>query len=203
MKITPTLRVAVAAIALTTVVSACTGTTEQGTGPGSDGAVPAGGTGRMVVLSNPGHVTYTTHPAGCHVRGNSPTTLLPDPSCTPGGIDPKVTQANLSSTICKSGYTATVRPPSSDTGKAKRLLYSAYGIPADEKSELDHQVSLELGGDNDIANLWPEVGKIPNPKDAVENRLHRAVCAGTVTLAAAQRAIATDWIHAERDLGLS
>jgi hypothetical protein len=64
-------------------------------------------------------------------------------------------------------------------------------------------VSLELGGANDVKNLWPEVGSLPNPKDKVENALHRAVCSGKVTLAAAQHAIATDWMTAEHSLGLS
>ena len=157
----------------------------------------------LVVLSDPGHVTYSTHPAGCQARGTGPATYRPDPACTPGGIDPKVTQANLASTICKSGYTATVRPPSSETGKAKTAQYQAYGIRTGTTSELDHLVSLELGGDNDIANLWPEVGTLPNPKDKVENDLHRAVCAGRVKLSAAQLAIATDWTTAESKLGLS
>jgi hypothetical protein len=157
----------------------------------------------MVILGDPGQVTYSLHPSGCHARGSTPTTALPDATCTPGGIDPQVTQSNLSSTICRSGYTSTVRPPVSQTSKAKRAQYAAYGIPAGTKSELDHLVSLELGGDNDIGNLWPEVGPLPNPKDSVENRLHTAVCSGKVTLAAAQQAIATDWITAEHVLGLN
>ena len=156
----------------------------------------------LVVLSDPGHVTYSIHPTSCHATGSGPTSVRPDPTCTPGGIDPAVTQANLKTTICKTGYTSTVRPPESETGKAKKLQYTNYGIPAGTTSELDHLVSLELGGDNDIANLWPEVGKLPNPKDSVENRLHRAVCAGTVKLADAQEAIAKDWTTAETKLGI-
>ena len=60
---------------------------------------------------------------------------------------------------------------------------------------------LELGGANDAANLWPEVGSIPNAKDAVENHLHDAVCSGRVTLAAARRAVAVNWETAESRLG--
>jgi hypothetical protein len=75
-------------------------------------------------------------------------------------------------------------------------------VPAGTTSELDHLVSLELGGSNDEANLWPEIGKVPNPKDTVENDLHDAVCSGKVTLAAAQQAIASDWTTAEQRLGL-
>jgi hypothetical protein len=158
--------------------------------------------GQIVVLSDPGHVTYSMHPSGCHASGTSPATYRPDPRCTPGGIDPKVTQANIHSTICRSGYTATVRPPVSETSRAKRAQYAAYGIASGDRSELDHLVSLELGGDNDVANLWPEVGPLPNPKDRVENDLHRAVCSGRVKLADAQNAIATNWTTAEHALGI-
>lgn len=72
--------------------------------------------------------------------------------------------------------------------------------------ELDHLVSLELGGSNDAGNLWPERNDHPsgaiNSKDLVENALHRDVCSGRVTLAAAQSAIATDWTTALSRLGL-
>jgi len=95
-----------------------------------------------------------------------------------------------------------VRPPVSQTDKAKRSLYTAYGVSSGTGSELDHLVSLEIGGSNDEANLWPEIGKIPNAKDKVENDLHDAVCSGKVTLVAAQQAIASDWTTAETRLGL-
>jgi hypothetical protein len=190
--------------ALTAACAAIGGPTTSGsagdTNPATGASVAS--SGHLVVLSDPRHVTYSLTPANCHTHGNTPDTVLPDPTCTPGGIDPAVTQANLSTTICKSGYTSTVRPPSSQTSKAKRAQYAAYGIPANTTSELDHLVSLELGGNNDIANLWPEAGRIPNPKDKVENALHRAVCSGKVKLSAAQNAIARDWTTAEHDLGV-
>jgi hypothetical protein len=155
-------------------------------------------TGSMVRVHDPGQVTYSRTLRTCKFRdGNQ----LPDPACTPGAIDPSVTQANIHSTICRSGYTKTVRPPSAQTEHAKfDVAYPAYGVPRSDRSELDHLVSLELGGANDIANLWPEIGKLPNPKDKVENDLNRAVCDGKVTLAAAQHAIATDWLTAEATL---
>ena len=129
---------------------------------------------------------------------------LPDPRCTPGSIDPAVTQANIRSTICRSGYTKTVRPRESLTEAFKfRVAYPAYGDPHSEKTELDHLVSLELGGSNDATNLWPETPPTPNPKDKIENTLHRAVCDGQVTLTAAQDAIASDWTTAEKKLGIA
>ncbi|MEY9926765.1 hypothetical protein ABH926_001387 [Catenulispora sp. GP43] len=139
-----------------------------------------------------------TVPANLHCRmsGNAPTTYRPDPSCTPGAVQDAVTQSNIDSTICTTGYTTKIRPAVSATDRIKHALYSAYGVPDSTKSELDHLVSLELGGSNDTANLWPEPGPLPNPKDSVENALHKAVCAHKVTLAAAQQAIATNWTTA-------
>jgi hypothetical protein len=153
----------------------------------------------LVVRHDPGQVTGTlTGP--CHTRDNG---SMPDPHCTPGGIDPAVTQANIQSTICVSGYTERVRPPESQTEAFKfDQSYPAYSIPSGDESELDHLVPLELGGDNDAANLWPEVGSLPNPKDAVEDALNQAVCGGRVSLARAQRAIAHNWETAESRLGL-
>jgi hypothetical protein len=60
--------------------------------------------------------------------------------------------------------------------------------------ELDHLVPLELGGSNDTTNLWVEAGPLPNPKDAVEDALNREVCDGTLSLRAAQREIAQNWL---------
>lgn len=155
-------------------------------------------TGGLLAVHDPKQVTYSVSIATCHLQSGP----RPDPQCTPGSFDPAVTQANIQSTICRSGYTATVRPPTGETDKAKHTLYQAYGVPTGTTSELDHLVSLELGGSNDDANLWPEIGKVPNPKDKVENDLHDAVCSGKVTLVAAQQAIASDWTTAEQRLGL-
>jgi hypothetical protein len=157
-------------------------------------------THRLKRIHDPGHVTYSIHLRSCHARDHG---KLPDPACTPGSIDPAVTQRNIHRTICKAGWTSKVRPPESQTEWAKyHVAYPAYHIPRRDVSELDHLVPLELGGSNDITNLWPEVGRVPNPKDKVENALNHAVCDGRVTLAAAQLAIATDWLTAEKRLGL-
>src|ERR1035437_2160395 len=75
----------------------------------------------------------------CHIRE-----ILPDPSCTPGAIDQKVTQDNIKQTICVKGYTKTVRPPVSYTNKLKIQQIAAYGYldknPRDY--EEDHLISL-------------------------------------------------------------
>jgi len=153
-------------------------------------------------VRDPGHVTGTLH-GRCYFRdGNK----LPDPRCTPGSIDPIVTQANIKSTICRSGWTDPhLRPPESQTEHFKRYVaFPHYGLTWYQESELDHLVPLELGGSNDATNLWPELGKPSgNPKDSVENALNRAVCSGRVSLARAQAAIASNWMTAEKRLGLS
>jgi hypothetical protein len=150
-------------------------------------------------VHDPGHVTGTlTGP--CHARGTPPA-VLPDPSCTPGAYDPAITAAVL----CAPGYsTRHYRPPVTETARFKfEQAYPAYGIPAGTPAELDHLIPLELGGANDAANLWPEAGLVPNPKDHIETALHDAVCSGRVSLEAAQRAIAMDWVTAEARLGIS
>jgi hypothetical protein len=153
----------------------------------------------LLAVHDPGEVTGTlTGP--CHTRDHG---LLPDRSCTPGAIDPAVTQANIGATICRAGYTDTVRPPEAQTEAFKwNAAEPAYG-QRDVSGELDHLIPLELGGDNDAANLWVESGPIPNPKDAVENALNQAVCDGRITLRTAQREIARNWIRAAASLGIN
>jgi hypothetical protein len=168
------------------------------TSSSSAAASPQARSGHLLAVHDPKQVTYSITVTTCHVLPGP----RPDPTCTPGSFDPSVTQDNIATTICRSGYTETVRPSVSQTDKAKKTLYTDYGIPSGTTSELDHLVSLELGGSNDVANLWPEVGKIPNPKDTVENDLHKAVCSGKVPLVAAQQAIAANWTTAEQALGL-
>jgi hypothetical protein len=138
---------------------------------------------------------------------------LPDPACTPGALNPAVTQGTIGSTICVSGWTATVRPPTSYTNPLKVQQIAEYGY-ADTSTadyEEDHFIPLELGGaPRDPHNLWPQPhystggsGGTAYTKDSVENKLKAAVCRRSVGLAAAQNAIATDWTTALADLGLS
>ena len=133
-------------------------------------------------------------PGSCRALGSG-LYSRPDPRCTPGALDPGVTQASIHQTICVRGWTSTVRPPESVTEAEKRASMAAYGAAGRLSAyEYDHFVPLELGGAvNDPRNLWPEPGASPNPKDTVESDLRAAVCAGRMTLADAQRAIVSDW----------
>jgi len=127
---------------------------------------------------------------------------LPDRNCTPGAIDPRVTQDNIHQTICVSGYTTTVRPPTSYTTPLKIKQMAAYGLTGTTSDyEEDHLIPLEVGGNpTDPTNLWPEPYAEPNgarDKDKVENLLHSRVCSGQMTLADAQSLIATNWEELE------
>lgn len=112
---------------------------------------------------------------------------------TPGSLNPAVTQATIATTICKAGWTATVR---SVPASVRAAVLAAYGLPAGPfAGELDHEVPLELGGSNDPTNLWPEPGSIPNPKDQVESALKRSVCAFAMPLAMAQQLIVAAYVR--------
>ena len=132
------------------------------------------------------------NPSGqCSIHGD-----LPDPSCTPGATDSRVTQENINQTICVSGYTKTVRPSATYTNKLKMQQISAYGYSDTNTRdyEEDHLISLELGGaPSDPNNLWPEPGASPNQKDKIENLCHQKVCLGEITLSLAQHQIVSDW----------
>lgn len=178
---------------LVAVVVAATGTAHAGAGTG------------VRVLPASSHVTGH-YPAACHTRGK-----LPDSACTPGAASSAVTQANIHGTVCVRGYTATIRPPQSETGPVKRTAMRAYGEVATSAgtTELDHLVPLELGGSNDVSNLWPQPSDIPgagfrNTKDDVENRLRAALCApgSTLRLTDVQSWIASDWTTALRRAGI-
>lgn len=133
---------------------------------------------------------------------------LPDPVCTPGSYNPDVTQSTIGSTICKSGWTATVRPPTSYTNALKVQGIADYGYSDTSLAdyEEDHFVPLELGGaPRDPANLWPQPRsgtKTATTKDGVETKLKNAVCAGTITLSAARSAIRANWTTALQATGI-
>jgi hypothetical protein len=128
---------------------------------------------------------------GAHCTGPP---LLPDPRLSPGDtLD--VTKAD----ICVPGYSKKVRNvPQS----LKEQVYREYGITHRDPGEyeIDHIISLELGGSNSIRNLFPESFKTQpwnaHVKDQLENKLHKEVCEDGYDLKSAQREISTNWIEA-------
>lgn len=165
---------------------------------------------------SPGRTPFptTTVPAHCTYRTASNGEPLPDPTCTPGAVNPDVTQDNIATTICTTGWTATIRPPESYTGALKPQLMRAYGTTTpSNRTELDHLIPLELGGAPwAVENLWPELpdppgvppGQTPvnNLKDRVENAAKDAVCKRVLPLDEARQAIRTDWTALGQRLGV-
>lgn len=127
-----------------------------------------------------------TQAFGCLAQDN-----LPDEACTPGAIFPTV----VTEEICVPGYSRKARKVSSSQ---KERIYAAYGIKTHTVGEynIDHLISLQLGGSNEDANLWPEAAE-PRPgyheKIKVENFLHAALCKGDITLSEAQRLVSQHW----------
>jgi len=128
------------------------------------------------------------------VLADQPTPILPDPKLTPGDAFDVTAQD-----VCVPGYARKVRDVPQEL---KRQVYAEYGItehhPGDY--EVDHLISLELGGSNSIKNLWPE-SRRTSPwnayvKDKLEDKLHELVCDGELDLKMAQREIAANWIEA-------
>ncbi|MEU1783959.1 hypothetical protein ABZ545_31465 [Streptomyces abikoensis] len=187
----------------------------SGTSSPSSSSPSAGG---VTVPAGPGpQGSYTVQkqpePGTCAYRYTAAKEPLPDPKCTPGATNPKVTQATLKTTICRSGYTADIRPGTNITSREKTANAASYGYKGSLKdAEYDHLISLQLGGDpNDPRNLWVQppspghkTGAGPNnPKDVVESKLKAAICSGKTELAKAQQAIVKDWTTALSALGLT
>ncbi|HXM57360.1 MAG TPA: hypothetical protein VOB72_18325 [Candidatus Dormibacteraeota bacterium] len=188
---------AACALLLGTALLACTATVTT-TSPGSE---PAESPGTAATADTGGGVAAL--PAACHLQLAG---ALPDMACAPGATDPAVTQANVGSTICVSGYTTRVRPPVSYTDPIKTDMIRRYGLRgAASAYELDHLVPLEVGGaPRSVRNLWPEPrNQHPgaSEKDHLENLLHDRVCQGRMPLADAQRMFEQNWVDAWHQLG--
>lgn len=127
--------------------------------------------------------------------------ILPDKTLSPGVINPEATKE----IICVKGYTSgldkhgnKVRNVSEAT---KNEVFKRYKLNKNASHfEIDHIISLELGGKNDISNLYPESYDTKpynaHTKDRLENVLHKKVCNEEITLQEAQKAISTNWIDA-------
>jgi hypothetical protein len=169
-------------VAMLFLTSGCTLVAPNGNSASSSSGSPSS----SATVSKPDWGVQTKK-TGCVVQGP-----MQDKACTPGDILPDATKDE----ICQPGYARSVRNvPTS----VKNKVYAEYGITshAAGEYEVDHLVSLELGGSNNVANLWPEAAS-PKPgfheKDKVENYLHDQVCSGAISLEDAQVQIATDWL---------
>jgi hypothetical protein len=160
----------------------------------SDEKLHALAVGFGIATATPLQLPTATKKTHCTINGP-----YPDLECTPGALFTDKTVDE----ICAAGYTKTVRNVSAIT---KKKLYLAYGIKYPEplgSYEADHFIPLELGGSNDVANLFPEAAGPPpgfKEKDIVENYLHTEMCAQRITLSEAQGLIAADWLKVYQSL---
>jgi hypothetical protein len=151
-------------------------------------------------VSSPGHRKHTgsTSKPKTHRARRShpyvPAVDLPRYALT-SGLALSVTPTQ----VCTPGYATSVRDVSESE---KAAVYDRYGVEwVPYQHEVDHLISLELGGSNAIRNLWPEpyAGRwSARTKDVLENRLHELVCDGGLRLRSAQRQEAGDWVAAYR-----
>lgn len=116
---------------------------------------------------------------------------LPDRKLTPGDVFSGVTTDD----VCTPGW---VREHRAVMEGMRHQAYAEYGrTEGPGCCEVDHLIPLELGGSNDLKNLWPQPTD-PRPgdaeKDQLENELHRLVCSGKLPLTDAQQCIASDWV---------
>jgi hypothetical protein len=129
-------------------------------------------------------VRQRTRTVGCTLG------VEPDRRCSPGAYD----STRPKDVICsRSFHTGDVRAVSDGLKHQVEVEYGLEPKGYGRALEIDHIVSLELGGSNDIANLYPELAPGYHVKDVLENRLHKLVCAGTMTLHSAQSHIAANW----------
>jgi hypothetical protein len=132
------------------------------------------------------------------VSAYAETPQRPDLKLSPGASNPEANKA----VICTVGYTAGVDAHGAKVRDVpeslKQKIYDEYKI--DRKSdrfEIDHIISLQLGGSNDPKNLWPQsyTTKPYNAymKDDLENKMKKLICDGKITQDQAQKEISTDW----------
>jgi hypothetical protein len=130
--------------------------------------------------------------------------LRPDPQLTPGAVTNVPVEQ-----IVAPGYAKQARHV---TDATKRQVFIEYfGRVPDHPGqyEIDHLISLELGGSNDIKNLWPQnYLSLPynaHIKDKLEDHAAALVRnelklhghdAATALLRQIQHEIATDWVVA-------
>lgn len=128
---------------------------------------------------------------------------LPDEQRTPGSFDPAITQDNIATTICNPKFiSARTPPPSWTAAMTRRMAAVLFPDQNPDNLALDQLVPIALGGaPQDLRNLWLQswAGEANGEKkNGLETLLNRMVCSGQLKLAAAQQAVAVNWIDTYR-----
>lgn len=125
--------------------------------------------------------------------------LLPGLASALPALNPDVSQATIRETICRPGYSSTVRPSTTFTNPIKRRLMGEAGIPAENSSEwaLDHRIAIALGGHpRQLSNLQLLTTSENSRKSRIEVKLLCFVCTDAMLLRQAQEELALDWQEA-------
>ena len=111
-----------------------------------------------------------------------------------GAVNSQVTQSNIRETICNRTWERASRPPVSWSEPYKLKLASEQHVDP-KHAELDHAQPLCLGGAaKDPRNLWLQTWQAAHVKDEEESALCKAVCGGRMTLDAARKQMAQEWL---------
>lgn len=112
---------------------------------------------------------------------------VPNRTVTPGVTRPITREA-----LCSTKWRLDRRMA---TVSMKKTVAAKYHVSWAKHAdyEFDHLIPRELGGADELGNLWPQPWPSAHKKDRLENKLHVLVCKGQLDLATAQREIASDW----------
>jgi hypothetical protein len=131
---------------------------------------------------------------GQKVKGKAPVTVglweLPNADLTPGVVASTDTHK-----ICTTKWGRDSRHVTETMKNVAYLEYQEHKVK-NVCCEVDHLISRELGGADDIKNLWPQKWDQARVKDRLENKLHQLVCAGKMPLPQAQDEIRMNWPRA-------
>lgn len=176
----PKLKAAIFVITALTLLASCGegNITSTSTATTSSGGAGTTANYTPTSTSTSSSSNNNTGSSASNESGHSP--IAPDPRLTPGdALD--VTRDD----ICVPGYSKKVR---NVPQAVKEQAYREYGITSRQprEYEVDHLISLELGGSNSLMNLWPE-SFITEPwnahvKDRLENKLHEMICSGEIDI---------------------
>jgi|APCry1669189369_1035219.scaffolds.fasta_scaffold02189_6 hypothetical protein len=123
---------------------------------------------------------------------------LPNKEVTSGDYDTLLDKK----TLCVPNYTSGKDEDGNNVRhvpqKIKNIVFQEYGILKEDRSNyvIDHLVNLSNGGLNNLYNLWPQPKEEGHKKDRLENKLHKMVCNGEISLKEAQEAIKDNWVVA-------
>lgn len=100
-----------------------------------------------------------------------------DPTLTPGDWTQEgFTERNVTSAVKNQVFAAY------KIGRIRRILYV-----------IDHLIPLEIGGTNDIKNLWPQPRREAKQKDFDENVMRFRIRSGTYTREQAVNYMLQNW----------